>query len=175
MKKIEIEKSIIPLKIMDDMSISYELGMPFSLINPDNAKERGWRLSKEIRSKIADGIIDSFVIALDDKIVKIIGGLGGIEIILNSQNNGFCIDNRSFPWYWDSKTETGGYISYNNLLAGRFTVLHSGILYLSYDITSHPEYVGFIKDMISGCWGQIYVHYGIGIKELPIVNAYLMG
>jgi len=175
MKTIETEKKTNPLKIINGMNVSYELGKAFTWSNPDNVNQKGWGLNHAIRAKIADGTIDTFVLALDDKIVKILGGLGGVEIILNSKNSGFCIDYKSFPWYWDSKTEMGGYTSYSDLLAGRFVVLHSGILYLKYDITTHPDYIGFVKDMMSGVWGQIAIQYGIGIKDLPFVNAYLMG
>jgi hypothetical protein len=69
----------------------------------------------------------------------------------------------------------GGYTSYNDLLTGRFTTLESGIIYLKYDITSHPNYTGFKKDMADAIWGQISIQYGIGIKDLPFVNAYLVG
>jgi hypothetical protein len=115
------------------------------------------------------------VLALDDKKVKTLGGLGGIEIIINSQNNGFRLDYKSFPWYWDSKTETGGYTSYDDLLNGRFAALNSEIIHLKYDITSHPYYADFKNEMTSAVWGQISIQYGIGIKDLPLVNAYLTG
>jgi len=69
----------------------------------------------------------------------------------------------------------GGYTTYNDLLSKDFTTLNSGIIYLKYDITSHPDYKGFLKDMISSDWGQISIQYGIGIKDLPLVNAYLIG
>jgi len=161
--------------IIDEMNVSYELGKAFTWGSPDNVNQKGWELNQEIRAELANGIISSFVLALDNEKLKTQGGLGEIIIILNSQNNGFCMDYKSFPWYWDSKTKIGGYTSYSDLLAGRFIVLNSGILYLRYDISSHPEYKGFIKDMISGVWGQISIQYGIGINDLPMVNAYLMG
>jgi hypothetical protein len=101
--------------------------------------------------------------------------LGGIEIIINSQNNGFCLDYKSFPWNWDNKTQTGGYISYDDLLTGRFATHHSGIIHLKYYITLHPNYTSFKNEMTSAVWGQISIQYGIGIKELPLVNAYLTG
>jgi len=175
MEKIELEKNTNSLSILDGMNVSYDLGKTFTWDNPDSVNQRGWGLNQEIRGKIADGIIDTFILALDDKVVKILGGLGGIEIIFNSKNNGFCIDYKSFPWYWDKKTEMGGYTSYSDLLAGRFVTLKSGIIYLKYDITSHPDYTGFVKDMMTGSWGQIAIQYGIGIKDLPFVNAYLTG
>jgi len=175
MEKKETENTNILLNVIEKIKISYELGKTYTWINPDNANQRGWGLNQEIRSKVADGMINCFVLALDNEKVKTLGGLGGIEIIFNSQNNGFCLDYKSFPWYWDSKTEMGGYTSYSDLLNRRFVVLDSGIIYLKYDITSHPNYVGFIKDMITGVWGQISIQYGIGIKDLPLVNAYLIG
>jgi len=173
MQETERRNSIIPLKITGGVSVFYELGKAFTWVNPDNANQRGWDLNQEIRSKIADGKINCFVLALDNAKVKVIGGLGGIEIIVNSQDNGFCLDYKSFPWYWDNKTEMGGYISYNDLLNERFTAFDSGTIYLKYDITSHPCYTGFRRDMISAVWGQISIQYGIGIKDLPFVNAYL--
>jgi len=175
MKKIKMENNTIPANIIDGMSVSYDLGKEFTWINPDNANQRGWGLTQEMRSKIADGKINHFILALNDTEVKRLGGLGGIEIILNSQNNGFCLDYKSFPWYWDSKTEMGGYTSYSDLLAGSYTFLDYGIIYLKYDITSHPNYAGFKKDMISGIWGQVSIQYGIGIKDFPLISAYLIG
>jgi len=153
----------------------YELGKTFTWNNPDNVNQRGWELNREMMQKIANGEIKYLVLALDDKRVKMIDGLGGIEVIINSQNNGFCLDYKSFPWNWDSKIETGGYISYDNLLTGRFAILHSGALHLKYDITSHPNYADFKNEMISAVWGQISIQYGIGIKDLPLINAYLTG
>jgi len=175
MQEIEKENNTIPLNVKDNINVSYELGKAFTWINPDNANQRGWELNQEIRSRIAGGKIDYLVLALDDTKVKAIGGLGGIEIIMNSQNNGFRLDYKSFPWYWDSKTETGGYTSYNDLLTGRFATLNSGIIHLKYDITSHPYYAEFKDEMNSAVWGQISIQYGIGIKNLPFVNAYLTG
>jgi len=174
MRKIELETNIIPSGVADGKKVYCELGKAFSWGNPDDSNQKGWVLNREIRAKIADGIVGNFILALEDTKVKTLGGLGGIEVILNSQNNGFCLDYRSFPWYWDVKTETGGYISYGDLLAERFVVLNSGIIYLKYDISAHPNYIGFIKDMIFGNWGQILIQYRIGIKDLPVVNAYLM-
>ncbi|MDR2596063.1 MAG: hypothetical protein LBC76_01960 [Treponema sp.] len=170
-----MKKDTYPLNVIDDMNISYELGMKYTWINPDNANQKGWNLDKETRLEIANGKFDTLVLALDDKKVKALGGLGGIEIIFNSQENGFCLDYKSFPWYWDKETRIGGYTSYNDLLSERFTFLNLGIIYLKYDITSHPNYTGFTKDMFSGIWGQVSIQYGIGIKDLPLVNAYLMG
>ena len=175
MKKIKTENNTIPLNVIDGIRISYELGKTFTWINPDNANQRGWGLNQEKRTEIANGKIQYLVLALDDTEVKRLGGLGGIDIILNSKDNDFCIDYKSFPWYWDKKTKIGGYTSYSDLLAGRFTFLDSGILYLKYDITSHPYYSGFIKDMVSGTWGQICIQYGIGIDDLPLINTYLVG
>ncbi|MCL1958016.1 MAG: hypothetical protein FWF68_00290 [Spirochaetes bacterium] len=170
-----MENYTIPLNIIDGTNNSYELGKTFTWVNPDNVNQKGWGLNHETRSKLSDGTIDYFVIALSDAKVRTLGGLGGIEVILNSQINGFCIDYKSFPWYLDRKTRRGGYTSYSELLSREFTVLNSGVIYLKYDITSHPEYKGFIKDMISGNWGQICIQYGIGIKDLPLVNTYLIG
>jgi len=170
-----MESCAVPLNIIDRVNYSFELGKDFTWTNPDNDNQKGWGLSQEIRSKLSDGTIDYFIIALDDSNVKVLGGLGGIEVILNSRTNGFCIDYKSFPWYWDRKTRMGGYISYNDLLSKDFTTLNSGKIYLKYDITSHPDYKGFLKDIISGEWGQISIQYGIGIKDLPLANAYLIG
>jgi hypothetical protein len=170
-----MEAYTIPLNIIDRVSNSYELGKVFTWSNPDNVNQKGWGLNQETRSKLSDGTIDYFIIALNDANVRTLGGLGGIEVIFNSMTNGFCIDYKSFPWYWDRKTRMGGYISYDDLLSKEFTTLNSGIIYLKYDITSHPDYKGFLKDMTSGNWGQISIQYGIGIKDLPLVNAYLIG
>jgi hypothetical protein len=170
----EIESTSFPFNDKDSINLSYELGKSFTWSNPDQVNQRGWELNQELRAKIADGKIEYLVLAFDDTSVKTSGGLGGIEVIVNSQNNGFQLDYKSFPWYWDSETETGGYTSYNDLLTGRFAFLNSGIIYLKYDITSHPYYTEFKKEMVFAVWGQISIQYGIGIKDLPLVNAYLV-
>jgi hypothetical protein len=174
MREKEMEKNAIHIIGREGINVSHELGNTFTWINPDNGNQRGWELDKEIRSQIACDKIKYLILALDNTKVKAAGGLGGIEVIINSQNNGFRLDYKSFPWNWDSKTETGGYISYDDLLTGGFAVLNSGIIHLKYDITSHPYYTEFKNEMISAVWGQISIQYGIGIKDLPLVNAYLM-
>jgi hypothetical protein len=174
MQEIKMENAAIPFDV-SGINIFYELGKTFTWINPDNVNQRGWELNREIMLKIADGKVEYLILALDDAKVKALGGLGGIEIIINSHNNGFCLDYKSFPWNWDSKTGTGGYTSYNDLLTGRFAVLNSEIIHLKYDITSHPHYKEFKNEMTSAVWGQISIQYGIGIKDLPLVNAYLTG
>jgi hypothetical protein len=173
--KIKKKKKTYPLNAVDDMNVFYELGMNYTWINPDNANQKGWNLNEELRQEIANGKYNTLVLALDDSKVKTLGGLGGIEIIFNSKENGFCLDYKSFPWYWDKETRIGGYTSYKDLLAERFTFLEFGTIYIKYDITSHPNYKGFKKEMYSAIWGQISIQYGIGIKDLPLVNAYLMG
>jgi hypothetical protein len=171
----EIENTILPFNSRNGINVSYELGKIYTWGSPNHVNQSGWELNQEIRSKIACSEIEYLILALDDTSVKISGGLGGVEIIINSQNNGFRLDNKSFPWYWDSKTETGGYTSYNDLLTGRFAFLNSGVIYLKYDITSHPYYTEFKNEMASAEWGQISIQYRIGIKDLPLVSAYLMG
>ncbi|MDR2941667.1 MAG: hypothetical protein LBV17_03650 [Treponema sp.] len=156
-------------------NVSYELGKKFTWINSSNVNQRGWELNQEIMLKIAAGKIKYLIIVLDDTRVKTLGGLGGIEVIINSHNNGFHLDYKSFPWYWDNKTEKGGYTSYDDLLAGGFADLKSGMIHLKYSLTTHPYYKEFKKEMASAAWGQISIQYGIGIKDLPIVNAYLTG
>jgi len=155
--------------------ISYELGSTYTWTNPDNANQKGWALDQEIRAKITVDTFKYCVIALDAGIIQTDGGLGGIEIILNSKNNGFCMDYKSFPWNWDRKTQRGGYISYKELLNSGYATLSSGLIYLKYDILSHPNYKGFKAEMPSANWGQISIQYGIGIRILPFVNAYLQG
>jgi hypothetical protein len=158
-------------------SASYELGSTFTWINPSSAAQKGWELNKEARTKISDGTFKYLVLALNADAIKANGVLGGIEIIFNSENTGFCIDYCSFPWYWDVEAKTGGWISYDDLLSNNSTVLDSsvtpGIIYLGYNLTSHPKYNGFKNAMHSEEWGQISVQYGLGIKNLPFVNAYL--
>jgi len=168
-----MENKINLLNIIDGVNFSYEMGKTFTWINPDNANQRGWELNQRIRLKIADGEITYFILALDDAKVKAIGGLGGIEVIINSLKNGFRLDYKSFPWNWDSKTEAGGYTSYDDLLTGGLAALNSGIIHLKYDLKSHPYYKEFKEEMSSAVWGQISIQYGIGIKDLPFVNAYL--
>ena len=101
--------------------------------------------------------------------------MAGLEVSVNSENNGFCMDYKSFPWNWDTATEKGGYVSYAGLLAGGYATVDSGVIYLKYHITSHPHYSAFKKEMSSAEWGEISIQYGIGIRILPFVNAYLQG
>ena len=153
--------------------VVFELGETFTWMNPEHVNQKGWELNHEIRQKIADRTIGKFIIALKEETVKSNGGLGGIEVIFNSRNNGFCVDYQSFPWYWDTKTETGGYTSYRDLVNGRYAFIEAGIIYLLYDITMHPNYCGFVAEMSSSDWGQISIQYGIGMRYLPFINAYL--
>jgi uncharacterized Fe-S cluster protein YjdI len=173
MREAEMENTATPFDVRGDINVFYELGKTFTWINPDNVNQRGWELNREIMLEIASGKVEYLILVLDNTKVKALGGLGGIEVIINSQNNGFRLDYRSFPWNWDSETGTGGYTSYNDLLTGRFAVLNSGTMHLKYDITSHPYYTDFKNEMTSAVWGQISIQYGIGIKDLPFVNAYL--
>jgi hypothetical protein len=154
---------------------SYELGSTFTWANPDQPNQKGWALDEQLRYKLALGTFKTFVIALDNSVVQIDGGLGGIEISFNSPKNGFCMDFKSFPWNWEAKTQTGGYISYQDLLNKGYISIDSGILNISYDLTSHPDYKAFKSEMFSSEWGEISIQYGIGIRILPFVNAYLKG
>ncbi|MCL2196476.1 MAG: hypothetical protein FWB77_02550 [Treponema sp.] len=156
-------------------AVSYELGSRFTWFNPDQPNQKGWSLDEDLRAKIADGTIKYFIMALDAETVRTDGGLGGIEISFNSQNTGFCMDRKSFPWNWDMVTQTGGYASYNILFIGEHAILDSDIIHMKYDITTHPDYRAFKKEMSNADWGEISIQYGIGIRILPFINAYLQG
>jgi hypothetical protein len=153
-------------------SFSYELGQ-FTWKNPDNADGQvGWELNREIMDKIADGTIRYFFIALNAAVIKTSNTMGGIEIIVNSKESGFCKDDFSFKWNWDNETKTGGWISYNDLLNESCSSLDSDIIYLRYDITSHPSYDAIKEAMSCAAWGQFAIQYCLGIKNLPFVNGY---
>jgi hypothetical protein len=137
------------------------------------ATQKGWLLKPDVREMIADGTIEYLTLALDNASVQTSGGLGGIEINFNSQDTGFQLDYKSFPWYWDKATGIGGWIGYTDLLEKYFTKLDAGLLYLKYDITRHPYYSAFKKAMPGAEWGELSVQYGLGLKYLPIVDAYL--
>ncbi|MCL2441536.1 MAG: hypothetical protein FWD14_07325 [Treponema sp.] len=154
---------------------SYELGSDFTWVNPAYTNQRGWTLDQKVISQVADGTIKRLVIVLDAAVIQADGGLGGIEIILNSQNNGINLDYRSYPWNWRSDTQTGGYISYSDLLSEGHATISEGKLYLMYDLTSHPNFPGFKKEMSSAEWGQISIQYGIGMRIFPFVTAFLQG
>jgi len=154
-------------------AVSYELGSRFTWSNPDQPNQKGWELDKNLRAKIADGTIRNFVISLDAETVRTDGGMGGIEVSVNAQNLGFRMDHRSFPWNWDIITQTGGYTSYHLLFSGGHAVLDSDVIYLKYDITTHPDYNAFKKEMSEAEWGEISIQYGIGIRILPFITAYL--
>jgi hypothetical protein len=153
-------------------AFSYELGK-FTWISPDYPNHKGWALDEDLRAKVADGTISNIIIALDSATVKVDGGIGGVEIILNSHNNGFCIDQESYHWCWDEEAQSGGYISYEDLLECGYATLCSEIIYLRYDITEHPNYKGFKTEMSCAEWGEISIQYGLGMRIFPIVNAYL--
>jgi len=152
---------------------SHELGGKFSWVNPVYTNQRGWELNQELRSFITNGTIKYLIIALDSTAVKTDGGLGGIEIILNSQKNGISLDYKSFPWNWETSTQTGGYISYIDLIKEGHAYIDSGNLFLNYNITQHPSYSIFKTEMSSADWGQISIQYGIGMRIFPFVTAYL--
>jgi len=153
----------------------YELGSRFTWSNPDQPNQKGWALDKNLRARIADGTIKIFAMALDAETVRLDGGLGGIEVSVNAQNLGFHMDHHSFPWNWDKVTQTGGYVSYNLLFSGGHAVLDSGKILLNYDITTHPHYIDFKKEMSDAEWGELSIQYGIGLRILPFINAYLQG
>jgi len=157
--------------------MTHELGSKFTWHNPDQPNQKGWALDKETRQKIADGTYKQFVIALDAGILQTDGGMGGIEVSINSLKNGFCMDFNAFPWNWNSETEKGGYIGYIDLLAGGYATRESqsDVISLIYDLTSHPNYADFKAEMSSAEWGEVSIQYGIGIRYLPFVNAYLQG
>jgi len=158
------------------MSKMYELGSKFTWENPEQPNQRGWALSKEIMSAITDGTITKLVLVLDAPTLQTDGGLGGIEVILNSKNNGFGIDFNAFPWCWNMDTQKGGYTSYIDMLIdgdGKYAELDSNLFNLTYDLTKHKSYAGFRSDMSSAEWGEVSIQYGIGIRYLPLVNAYL--
>ncbi|MCL2210581.1 MAG: hypothetical protein FWB95_01520 [Treponema sp.] len=156
-------------------AVSLELGSRFTWSNPDQPNQKGWALDNNLRAKIADGTVRYFIIALDAETVKTDGGLGGVEVSFNAQILGFRMDHRSFPWNWDIITQTGGYASYNLLFSGGHATLDSEIIHLRYDITTHPDYKEFKKEMSDAEWGEISIQYGIGIRILPFINAYLQG
>jgi len=162
-------------KSKDVPLISYELGGVFTWSNPDQPNQKGWALNEEARGLIADGAIEYFVIALDHSIIKTDGGLGGIEVCLNSLNTGFVMDHKTFPWNWDVANQTGGYTSYPDLMAGGYATIDSNLINLKYYIKSHPIYQYFKKEMAHAEWGEISIQYGIGIRILPYINAYLQG
>jgi len=157
----------------DKPAFFHELGSTFTWSNPEQPNQKGWALDSHLRSYVANGTIKRLVIVLEASTVKTDGGLGGIEVILNSKDNGFRIDWKSFPWNWNKETQTGGYTSYNSLISGGYLTVNPETAFLKYDIISHPYYSGFKKEMTSTEWGEISIQYGIGIRHLPFVNAYL--
>jgi len=163
-------------KSKDVPLISYELGGVFTWSNPDQPNQKGWALNEEARSLIADGAIEYFVLALDHEAIRTDGGLGGVEVSFNSLDTGFCMDFKTFPWNWDRIDHSGGYISYTDLMASGYTSQESSkLIKLKYYIRAHPNYSDFKKAMTSAEWGEISIQYGIGIRILPYINAYLQG
>jgi hypothetical protein len=152
---------------------SHELGGTFTWVNPDSPSQKGWELDGELRKKIYEGDIKCFVLAVDAKVIEYNGVLGGIEVILNSEYTGFSIDYKSFPWHWDAETFAGGWISYEDLVNEKFSLLNGGVIYLKYNLTSHPSYKKFRTAMKAAEWAQVSIQYGLGTYNLPFVKAYL--
>jgi len=162
-------------KSKDTPLVSYELGGVFTWSNPEQPNQKGWTLKEEIRTLIADGAVEYFVLSLDHKMVRENGGLGGIEVSFNSADTGFCMDFKTFPWNWDRRDRSGGYISYADLMAGEYAAVDSNLISLKYYIKVHPNYQSFKEAMSCAEWGEISIQYGIGIRILPFINAYLQG
>ena len=165
----------IDISNSDDNAVLYELGSRFTWSNPEQPNQKGWALDENLRARIADGSVRYFNVALDAETVRLDGGLGGLEVSFNAQNLGFCMDHRSFPWNWDMNSQTGGYISYTLLFSGGHAEMDSNVIYLKYDMTTHPDYKNFKKEMSDAEWGEISIQYGIGLRILPFINAYLQG
>ena len=122
----------------------------------DSAK--GWMLISDIREKIADGSIKYFVIGLNAASVQAAGGLGGIKIIFNAAS-GWNEDGNAFPWYYEAgKDFWNGWIPYDDLIGdapeGYGADVVDGVVYLQYDLTSHPGYSAFKTALPSATWAQ---------------------
>jgi len=153
-------------------NIIYELGK-FTWINENEPKsQKGWLLDEDIRKKISDGTIKYFVLALSAEEIKRVSILGGIEIILNYDTNGQKHHEMAFSWNWDSKTKTGGWITYADLLIEKCVTLDSDIIYLEYDITMHPYYNAFKNVMASSKWGIFAIQRWGEIDILPRIKTY---
>jgi hypothetical protein len=153
-------------------SYAYQLG-DFTWENRENPNsQKGWLLGQEIRKKIADGTVKFCVIAHDEKKIKDSGGLSGIETIINSQTTRFKIDYSAFPWYWSNATKSGGWISYGDLINVKNIVRDSGVIYLKYEIESHPYFNAFKPAMAIAEWGEFALQYGMGINNMPYINAW---
>jgi hypothetical protein len=126
----------------------------------------------EIMSTITADKIENLIIAPNNTKVKTLIRLERIEIKINSQSNGLRLDYKSFLCYCDNKTEMG-YTNYGDLFTWRFAVLNSEIIYLKHNLTTYPHYREFKTEKTSVVCGQIYIQCGIGIKDLPLLNAYL--
>jgi len=140
--------------------VMHHLGTEYSWTDA-NDSTRGWILSDEVRAKIADGSIKYFLIGLNANTIADAGGLGGINIIFNrSGAGGYSSDEQAFPWNWNSVTETGGWISYADLTGTYGAHVQDGVLYLRYDITTHPGYEAFKAAVVSAEFAQLgmYVH-----------------
>jgi hypothetical protein len=163
---------IVSSDINNDKSFSCALG-EFTWESKERPNmQKGWLLAPEIRAKIADGAINYFVLSLNASKIESRGGLGGIEIILNSLITRFKIDYSSFPWHWSSASNTGGWISYADLLKESYVKLDSGTLSLKYKMAAHPYFDAFKTAMSRADWGEIAIQYGLGISNLPFINAY---
>jgi hypothetical protein len=119
---------------------------------------RGWSLNSDIRQAIADGTLDQLTFAFNAAMVQERYGLPSIGIIFNSDGTDWTHDNGSFPWNYDENDpDNTGWINYNELLNYENAEFKHGLIYLTYDLTSHSAYDSFITTMADDTWGEIAI------------------
>jgi len=134
---------------------------------------RGWNTENETRAKIADGTIKYFVMGLDAASVQNAGGLNSINIIFNYNTDGIQADNSAFPWNWDSQTNSGGWISYDDLIKhhneGGYGahLSNEGVLYLQYDLRDHPDYNNFKTAITAASFAEFGIQVHVGETGTP--------
>jgi hypothetical protein len=121
---------------------------------------RAWSLDNDTRQAIADGSLDLLTIAFEAAKVEERGGLPGIFIVFNSGILGWSSHEMAFPWNWDRDTDQGGWINYNELLNYENAEFKHGLIYLTYDLMSNPDYENIITALADDTWCELalYAH-----------------
>ena len=129
----------------------------------DGGNVKGWELDEYARNAFANDVIKYFILGLKISNTSEKGVITELKITFNSEDG------------WKAQSLWGG-ISYSELLTQYYVSLDTAndILYITYDVRTHPDYAGFRAAMSEG-WGRfILENDGGGIFDL-YVSAWFTG
>jgi hypothetical protein len=131
----------------------------FNWDNSNSDHVRGWTFNSNTIKKIGNGNYKYFVIGLDEASISAAGGLAGIGIMLQSEASGQNTHDQAFPWYYEEDNdEQNGWITYEDLIGEYGAGVNEGIIYLQYDLTTHPSYAAFKTSMATAEWANFGLH-----------------